>query len=130
MTLRRFRAVDFDRLIAEREALVSDNAALRERVEALEERVQNAEAKVQHLEAGAAILEDARVDAHRLREAIEYFVAIELEGSEVPGQGDPIDSYGRYQCGCSWDSGPHSTYCSDHSPFLRLRAALGKESTP
>ncbi len=27
-----------------------------------------------------------------------------------------IGTYGDHECGCSWDSGPYSIYCTPHSP--------------
>lgn len=36
-----------------------------------------------------------------------------------------VDSYGRHKCGCTWDSGPYTLYCSQHDGEALMSDAVG-----
>lgn len=65
-------------------------------------------------------------DALAMREMLSHLAPTDEPVNEVPGDGhdERISNYGDTKCGCSWDSGPYTVYCSKHSPFSAAEKLL------
>lgn len=105
-----------DRLVRWQKDAADERIQLREQITKL----------MNMLDVANAERDDARSMADKLAEALRHLSPTDEPVNEEPGDGhdEEVNSYGRTKCGCSWDSGPYTTYCGKHCPFANGEEAL------